>query len=150
MFQNVMQHLPSQTPVYCLLSTPIHAHCGQTDLPHIYVYKQETIWQWWHSDMWSMNGCEWPFCLPLPFVWGDVDAICKVIALRHYFYILGTVVHNITPRLTKKRLHQSFEDLIRKVVIIGCKEAIHTHSNNIIYTEKKKQTKQTTWDNYYW
>lgn len=49
-----------------------------------------------------------------------------------------TVVYNISPRLSQKRLHHTFKHFMGIIVIIGGIEAIHSHSNNVVNTEKKK------------
>lgn len=74
----------------------------------------------------------------LPFVWRHVDPICKVIAVRDHFDLLGTVVYHVSPRKKQKDL-QTFQDFILKVVIVGGVETIHAQSNEIIHTVEKKK-----------
>lgn len=145
-FRNIYLHR-HQCIVFFLLQ---HMHIVVKEIYHIYMSINKKQCDCEKIQTWSMNDRAWPCCRFLPFVWGDIDAICKVITLRHYFYILGAVVHNISPRLSEKRLHHSFGNLTGKVVIIGCKEAIHTNCNNIVHTEKKRKNKWHWINNYYW
>ncbi len=138
-FAQMLNYLPSQRPIHCLLSAPTHAHCGQKSLPHIYTFKWERISKWRNSDIWSVNDhAHSPGTSFLPFVWWDIDAICKAVSLRDHFYFLWTVVDNISPRLSQKRL-QTLNDYMGKVVIIGCIEGVHSQCNNIVYTGKINQ-----------
>lgn len=73
----------------------------------------------------------------LLFVWRDVDPICKVIAVRDHFDLLGTVVHHVSPRKKQKDL-QTFQDFIVEVVIVGGVETIHAQSHDIVHTVEKK------------
>lgn len=74
--------------------------------------------------------------MSLPFVWRHVDAVGKVITLRHHFDLLWAVKHHIGPWLEQEIL-QKLEEIIGEVVIIGGKEAFRSNSNDIIYTERK-------------
>lgn len=72
----------------------------------------------------------------LRLVWRDVDAICHVITLGDHFHFFGTVVHDISPGLRQKNLDNTFQEMIAKVVVVGCVEGIWRNCDNVVHTAK--------------